>query len=38
MLSPQENAKWDFKQKRGQRSMENKEQIEIGKLKKSDAR
>lgn len=25
VFSPQENAKWDFKQKRGQRSMENKE-------------
>lgn len=37
MFSPQENAKWDFKQKRGQRSMEYKGANRNWKLKKSDA-
>lgn len=34
VFSPQENAKWDFKQKRGQRSMENKEANRNWKVKK----
>lgn len=37
VFSPQENAKWDFKQKRGQRSMENKAANRNWKVLKNDA-